>query len=132
MTNVVSSSPSGSGSSPERRFAFPKSSRILKAAEFRRTYDKGLRISGPYFTAFCLKLPDAEGPRVGLTTPRALGNAVVRNRIKRRLRECVRKELWRVPAGWRIVINPRRSLAATPMAALQREIERLFERCNKS
>src|SRR5580704_6983822 len=82
---------------------FPRSSRILRAAEFRVTYDQGLRISGPLFAAFCRARPESEsakaaqpgatilpGPRLGLTVPRAIGGAVVRNRIKRRLRAAFR------------------------------------------
>jgi ribonuclease P protein component len=84
------------------------------------------------FAAFFLREPGAGGPRVGLTAPRALGGAVVRNRIKRRVREAVRGELERLNAPWSIVINPRRSSLQAPLAELQREIARLFLRCNGS
>ena len=64
--------------------------------------------------------------------PRALGCAVVRNRIKRRVREAVRCELDRLNPQWSIVINPRRKAYDAPLADLQREVERLFLRCNGS
>ena len=72
------------------------------------------------------------GPRIGFTVPRAVGNAVVRNRIRRRLREAVRLHLHRLSPQWSIVINPRRKAMDAPMPELEREVERLFLRCSGS
>ena len=79
-----------------------------------------------------MREPEALAPRIGFTVPRALGNAVARNRIKRRLREAVRSSLDRLNSQWSIVINPRSKALDAPMADLRREIERLFLRCNGS
>lgn len=95
-------------------------------------YDEGSRYSGPLFAAFCVREPEAAGPRIGLTVPRALGNAVVRNRIKRRVREAVRFHFDRLSPQWSIVINPRRKAMDAPMPELRREVERLFLRCDGS
>ena len=57
---------------------------------------------------------------------------MVRNRIKRRLREAVRGSLDRLNPQWSIVINPRLKAIDAPMTELRREIERLFLRCNGS
>ena len=54
----------------------------------------------------------------------------MRNRIKRRLREAVRFCLDRLNPQWSIVINPRRKALDAPFPDLQREVERLFQRCN--
>jgi len=64
--------------------------------------------------------------------PRALGKAVVRNRIKRRLREAVRLHLDQLSPQWTIVINPRRKALDAPVKELHREIQRLFQRCSTS
>jgi len=84
------------------------------------------------FAAFCLREPEPIGPRVGITTPRALGKAVTRNRIKRRIREAVRSQIGRLDSEWSIVINPRRKALEAPLAELQREMDRLFYQCNTS
>ena len=89
------------------------------------------------FTAFCLRDGaeiDIESvcPRIGFTTPRALGKAVVRNRIRRRVREALRVRIDRLNPQWSIVINPRRKALQCTFAEIEREIERLLQRCNGS
>jgi ribonuclease P protein component len=116
---------------------FPRSSRILRSADFRHVYDHGFRVSGPLFAAFCKAreidldgATSAPGPRIGLTVPRALGPAVVRNRLKRRLREAFRLHRAELAPKWDIVLNPRRALLEAPFGAVQSEIMRLIEKCN--
>lgn len=84
-----------------------------------------------YFAAFCLK-DGSEETRFGFTVPKALGKAVRRNRIKRRMREAVRSEYGALPANWSIVFNPRQSVLTAPFEDLRREVGRIFARCNES
>ena len=111
---------------------FPKRVRLLRSKDFRRVYDEGSRYASPLFSAFYVREAQAEGPRVGFTVSRAFGKAVARNRIKRRFREAVRLCLDRLKPECSLVINPRRKALETPLAELQQEIERLFQRCNGS
>ena len=98
-------------------------------------YDHGARYSSPLFAAFYARRLDAEGPpgpRIGFTLPRALGGAVVRNRIRRRVREAVRLRLDQLNPQWEIVFNPRRAAIDSPLPDLIREVEEFFLRCNNS
>jgi ribonuclease P protein component len=134
------SAPKGSS----RIAGFPKSVRILRSKDFRRVYDHGSRYSGPFFAAFyaqrsIVDSPAGDGvpspaakPAVGFTVPRSLGGAVVRNRIKRRVREAVRLRLELLNPQWEIVFNPRRAAMTSPLPDLIREVEKLFLRCNNS
>jgi ribonuclease P protein component len=122
---------------------FPKTARILRAADFRKAYNQGTRFTSRYFAAFCLRVErsspnaskpqDAEcdGPRLGFTVPRAFGKAVLRNRVKRRLREALRVHLMEVAPEWDIVINPRRPALVAPIQELRREVDRLVAQCGK-
>jgi ribonuclease P protein component len=92
-------------------------------------YDNGAKFSGPLFSAFCLRNNGEGGVKVGFTCPRALGGAVIRNRIKRRVREAVRVRLEQPGAGWEIVINPRLRAMTAPFPMIEREVEKLFQRC---
>ncbi len=107
---------------------FPKSVRLLSPRLFRQTYDEGVRHSCPYYAVFHRDRGDGEPARFGFTTPRALGKAVVRNRIRRRLRECVRLRRERFPNGFDIVFNPRKSVLDAPWEELGRNVEKLIER----
>jgi len=72
-----------------------------------------------------------DGPRLGFTVPRAFGKAVLRNRVKRRLREALRVRLPEMAPEWDIVINPRRPAIAAPVEELRREVDRLVAQCRK-
>jgi ribonuclease P protein component len=116
--------------------AFPRSARLLRHADFERVYKQGRRHFSASLTVFFLqrqeaqstaaKVPVAPGLRIGFTVGRALGGAVHRNRMKRRLREAVRFS--RPPAGPNadVVINPKKSLLTTDFAVVLNEVRRAF------
>lgn len=89
-----------------------------------------MRYTCPFFAAFRVAKEEFDGPRVGFTTPKALGKAVVRNRIRRRIREAVRLELAALSSEWSIVFNPRRKAFDCPFNELQTEVKRLFLKCS--
>lgn len=115
----------GAADEARRGRKWPREARLLKRSEFQQVYSTGRRCSTPFFTAFLLKT-EAQRSRVGFTTPRALGNSVRRNRIKRRLREAVRLHLAELGFGWDIVFNPRRAVLGADFGVLEREVARLF------
>src|ERR1700735_5149196 len=105
----------------------PKAARILRSADFRLIYDHGFRVSGPLFAAFCRAREGAAvdlGARLGLTVPRAVGQAVIRNRIKRRLREVFRLHRAKIAPKWDIVLNPRRAALDAEFGQIEREMGR--------
>lgn len=74
--------------------------------EFRRLYSKGKTAAGPYMAVYC-RQNRRQVSRLGLTTGVKLGNAVTRNRVRRRLREVYRTNECRLAPGWDIVIVAR-------------------------
>lgn len=112
------------------RHSFPRAARLLRRADFDRVYEKGRRQLGAHLTLFWLAR-EAGGPRVGLTVGRALGGAVERNRIKRRLREAVRLHYATLPPALDLVLNPRKSALRLAFKDLCEDVSRAFEAVRK-
>jgi ribonuclease P protein component len=108
------------------RESFPSSARLLRRADFERVYKQGRRHFAVHMTVFYLPRSEGEGLRVGFTVGRVLGGAVQRNRMKRRLREAVRRHRRAVSAPADVVINPKKSLLTADFAELLKEVERAF------
>ncbi|PYX84560.1 MAG: ribonuclease P protein component [Acidobacteria bacterium] len=106
---------------------FPRSLRLLRHADFERVYRQGKRHFAAHMTVFYLRREVGEGLRVGFTVSRALGGAVDRNRMKRRLREAVRLCRPQQNVAADVVINPKKSLLTAEFGELLKEIERAFE-----
>src|SRR5437016_349945 len=118
------------------RMRFPRAARLLRHADFERVYKKGRRHFSASMTVFYLqraqlqdggKSPVAPGMRVGFTVGRALGGAVQRNRMKRRLREAVRQRRQACSVPVDVVINPKKSLLTTEFSQLLEEVGRAFQ-----
>lgn len=85
---------------------------LKKNSDFRRLYSKGNSFVTQYLVVYCRRAPCAEG-RVGYTVSTKLGGAVVRNRVRRRLREIYRLNRPSLKTGYDIVIVARgRSVGA--------------------
>jgi len=111
-----------------------RDARLRKHADYQRVYKASRKHFSPSMTYFyALRAPvvaaarssDA-GPRVGLTAGKALGNAVERNRIKRRMREAVRKNIGKLAADVDVILHPRKSAIAMEWAKLEAEVGRIF------
>jgi len=87
-----------------RTFSFPKSARLLRRSDYDHLQQRGHRFAeGPLAASWAAR-PDGSAPgmgpgaaRVGIAVSSKVGQAVVRNRVKRRLREAIRHELALLP-----------------------------------
>jgi ribonuclease P protein component len=74
---------------------------------------------------------DTPGPRIGLTVGKVLGMAVERNRIKRRMRECMRKHAAAITFPVDVILHPRRTVLELEFAALDREVAQIFQKIQR-
>lgn len=88
-------------------------------------YRAGEKRASPSFVAFILS-SNSEETRFGLTTPRKLGKAHERNRIRRRIREILRRDHALFPRGKDIVLNPRRGALTRDWVDLRTELRDLL------
>src|SRR5262245_22288313 len=122
-----SSSPGGEGrgasASPSESRptqTFPASKRLGTRREFLRVYETGRRVASASFVLFGLESTVLHS-RIGITVTRKCGNAVVRNRAKRLLREVFRRHQEALAPPMDLVVNARSGLEKTPLADLERE-----------
>jgi ribonuclease P protein component len=78
----------------------------------------------------CAGAAQPAGPRIGLTVGKVLGKAHERNRIKRRMREALRRHVDLLPAGFDLIFHPRRSVLTMEFAKLEAEIVRILGQAN--
>lgn len=87
--------------------------------EFRRLYSKGKSAVSPYFAIYCRK-NHRPMSRLGITTGVKLGNAVKRNRVRRRIRELYRTNEHHILCGYDIVVVARTRAVEAPFEKLTR------------
>ncbi|HET9649656.1 MAG TPA: ribonuclease P protein component [Microlunatus sp.] len=98
----------------------PRRARMRNSVEFRETVRRGVRVGRPTLVLHAASTT-ANDVRVGLVVSKAIGNAVTRNQVKRRLRHLAVECLPTTPAGSRIVLRALPA-AATSAVGLRRDL----------
>jgi ribonuclease P protein component len=108
----------------------PAAHRLTDAAGFRHATARGRRSGSRTLVAHAVT-GSADGgtpARVGFVVSKAVGNAVTRNRVKRRLRHLVGSRLTDVPGGSIVVVRALPAAAAASHSELGRDLERCLQR----
>jgi ribonuclease P protein component len=117
--------PSSERQPGERPYGFPKSARLLRSGDYRKVYAEGRRRNLGILTTMS-RATGEQSSRIGMAVSRAFGNAVERNRLKRRLREAIRKHRAELGPGWDIVFHPRPEAKAAKFAEIEAAVRTLF------
>jgi ribonuclease P protein component len=109
-------------------FRFPAKLRLKLNREFSQVRREGHSIRGTLLTLGVLRVEQEKAFRVGFVTSRRIGGAVMRNRVRRKLREIVRRRQHELlPGVWFVVIAQPAS-AAADWATLENEWRKLARR----
>lgn len=92
--------------------------RIRHRTDYQQVYNRGRKVHGRYLMMFGLRRTDSQA-RLGIAATRKLGHAVERNLAKRLIRELFRRNP--APAGFDIVVIPRRTLFDAAFSRLEAE-----------
>ncbi len=104
-----------------------RAQRLRKAEEFQRVRARRRSWTHPLLVLFAAENGTAQS-RVGIVAGRWVGNAVVRNRVKRRLRHLVRRRLAELPAASRLVVRALPPAAEATSEELDRDLGRALRR----
>jgi ribonuclease P protein component len=108
--------------------------RLQKHADYQRAYAHSRKRQSNSMSWFLARQTTAfqpadhpAGPRVGLTAGKVVGKAHERNRIKRRMREALRRHVDLLPQGFDLILHPRRIVLTIEFAKLEAEIKRILQ-----
>ena len=110
----------------------PQQSRMRSPEEFKRTVRSGRRAGSSVVAGHLLltagPVSSDAGPKVGFVVSRAVGSAVVRNRVKRRLRELMRRRMASLPGGSLLVVRAHPAAAGARQADLAADLDLVLGR----
>lgn len=101
--------------------------RLKKNQEFQQVYRFGRSWVGKYLVLY-LKKNEKEYPRFGFTVSKKIGQAVVRNRIKRRMREICRLNYGRFFGGYDLIFVARKKIKGIDYCLVEQEIGKLCKK----
>lgn len=131
--NSHSALPGRGKNSPSRNQSLA-GARLRKHSDFQRAYAVARKRQSASMSWFLASRPadssvqpdDAPASRVGLTAGKVLGKAHERNRIKRRMREALRRHVDMFPEGCDLIFHPRRIVLTLDFTKLEEEIVRIL------
>ena len=100
---------------------------LKRHKEFRYTYRVGRSVSSPLFTLVYAK-SRSETIRIGFSVSKRVGNAVQRNRAKRRMRACITPLLGTLKGGRNVILIAKPEVLNAPFCELQTQLETLLVR----
>jgi len=101
--------------------------RLKRSKDFRRAYQKGKYCANPYLVVYYVR-NDQGGLRIGFSVSKKIGQAVVRNRVKRQLREICRLNESIFPPGYDLVFVARAKIKEADYHLMQKNLLSLVAR----
>ena len=110
------------------RIGVQKQYRLAKRKDFGKVYKLGRSAANRQFVVYSLANPQTETMRVGVSVSKKLGGAVVRNRLRRRVKEIVRLNAHRIVPGYDLVVIVRKPVLDQSYAEMENSLKHVFKR----
>lgn len=101
---------------------------LKKNKEFRRVFNNGRSIANTYLVLYHRSIPGAQGVRFGFSVSKKIGNAVRRNRVRRRLKEICRLNQHKMREGFEVIIIARPPVNKADYATMEKSVLELSRR----
>jgi len=108
--------------------SFPKGARIRKRAEYLEIQRTGAAVNGHLLIGIVRRTEGRAAARIGITTTKKLGSAVVRNRVRRMIREAFRRNRAAFPPNMDIVVVAKRASINVTSTAIAEDLAQLGRR----
>lgn len=102
--------------------------RLRKNEDFRKVYEKGNSVATRTLVLYWDRSIHSEGPRLGVSASKRIGNAVVRNRIRRRLKALMSPLLMEMDPSLDLVIIARKPIVDTDHLILKKDLEKALRK----
>ncbi len=112
-----------------KKFALPKSTRLGSNRDFQKVYQDGRSIAGRYLVLYWRK-NEKDQAMVGFAAGKKLGPAVIRNRLKRIMREAWRLHPEKRPTGYDLILVARKSLVGKTFFEAEKGMMEVLQRSN--
>ena len=103
--------------------------RLKKRYQFNYVYKSGEHFSGEHIVLYVVS-SKTKNIKVGLAVTRKIGHAVVRNRVRRRLREIIKKQVPNLKQNYNIIVVARENVINASFEKLTNEFIKLIKKAN--
>jgi ribonuclease P protein component len=104
---------------------------LKKNKEFKKVYENGRSYATRNLVIYCLNYEKGKKNRYGLSVSKKIGNAVVRNKLKRRLREIIREfEKEKDFKGYDVIFIARKPVVKIGYLNLRKDVKKLYKKMN--
>ena len=102
--------------------------RLTRSLDYKRVRLTGKSFAHPLLVLIVAPALNDQQVKLGITAGRSVGNAVHRNRAKRRLKACADQYLCKIQPGWDIIVIARQPLVAASFDTIQTVFEKLLHK----
>lgn len=112
-----------------RNSRFTKEERLRTSADFKSVFNAKKSFANQFLIMYVLR-KEEEGRRIGFSVSKKIGNAVVRNKVRRRLREIYRTNKYRLNPGTDLIVIARPEIVKLDFEGIKRAFFALCHRAN--